>query len=119
MKRDRIAEAERLLGEAETSLRAMLLESLPRVAETGASLLANSDYLPVGFPRSRVSAQGELFYQHSRTCLGMREALNLPTEGTVGALFIAACAQNASEDGNRLGPRRLAMSLAERLANET
>jgi hypothetical protein len=37
----------------------------------------------------------------------------------VGALFIAACAENASESENRRGPRRLALSLLKDLKRET
>src|SRR5438105_4251678 len=86
MKRDRFAEAEKGLEEAEASFRSMLLESLSRDPDAAGVLLANSEYSPVGFPRSRLSAQGESFYQHARTCLRLREALGLPAEGTVGAL---------------------------------
>jgi protein involved in temperature-dependent protein secretion len=60
MKRDRAAEAEKLLRETESSLRAML----------------------------------------------------------IGAVFLQACAQNARESDDRLGPKRLAAVLMERLEHE-
>ncbi len=119
MKRDRLAEIEKGLIEAEASLRSMLLETLTQDPDAGASLLVNSAHLPVGYPRSRLTARGESLYQHACTCLRLREQLRLPAQGSVGALFVAACAENASEGENRLGPRRLAKSLVERLADET
>jgi hypothetical protein len=119
MKRDRLAEAEKGLGDAEASFRSMLVETLSRDPESVTVLLANSDYSPAGFPRNRLSSQSESSYQHACTCIRLRESLGLPIEGTVGGLFVAACAKNASTDGNRLGPRRLGKSLLESLRNET
>jgi hypothetical protein len=118
MKRDRPAEAERHLKEAEDSLRAMLLEILPGVTTTGASVFVNSDFLPRGIPAHKISDEGEAIYQSTCMCLRLREVVGLPSEGTVGALFVASCSENASSNEHRLGPRRLAMSLMERLAHE-
>jgi hypothetical protein len=119
MKRDRISEAEGLLREAEATLRAVLLERLPEVADSGGSLFINSDFMPRGFPRSKVFGEGPALYGNAQSCVALRESLRLPVEGSVGALFIAACAENASEGENRLGPRRLALSLLENLKRAT
>jgi len=118
MKRDRSAEAEKLLHETESSLRAMLIASLPDVAETGGALFVNSEFMPHGFPRAKVWAQAQSFYRVACDCLEMRRTLNLPTDGSVGALFLEACAENASEGENRRGPKRLAAVLMERLQHE-
>lgn len=119
MKRDRTAEAEELLREAEATLRTILLERLPAVADAGGGLFVNSDFIPRGFPRSKVFGEGPALYGNAQSCLALRESLRLPAEGTVGALFIAACAENASESENRRGPRRLALSLLKDLKRET
>ena len=119
MKRDRIAEAESLLREAEATLRTILLERLPEVADSGGGLFVNSDFIPHGFPRSKVFGEGPALYSNAKSCVALRESLRLPVERSVGALFIAACAENASENENRLGPRRLALSLLEGLKRET
>jgi len=118
MKRDRPAEIEKLLQEAEDSLRVMLLGCLPYAASNGGSLFVNSDYLPAGYLHSRISDEGEALYQCARLCLLNRELAALPIKGSVGDLFIAACAENASNDEHRLGPKRLAMSLLERLGDD-
>ena len=118
MKRDRADEAEKLLRDTEASLRTMLMSELPKVIETGAALFVNSEFVPHGFPKTQVFGKGQAFYRVARDCLGLREILSLPTTGTVGALFLEACAENASESDNRLGPKRLAAALLERLAHE-
>jgi hypothetical protein len=115
MKRDRLAEAERLLNETESSLRAMLIAALAEVADTGGALFVNSEFVPPGFPKSKVFGKGEAFYRNARSCLELRQTLRLPTADTVGALFLEACAENASAREDRLGPRRLATALMERL----
>jgi hypothetical protein len=119
MKRDRISEAEDLLRQAEATLRAVLLERLPEVADSGGGLFINSDFIPRGFPRSKVFGEGPALYSNAKSCVALRESLRVPVDGSVGALFIAACAENASESENRLGPRKLALSLLEHLKNAT
>ena len=45
----------------------------------------------------------------------MRELLYLRVEGSVGALFVAACVEHCSSNEQRRGPRKLAAGLLEEL----
>ncbi|UUZ71725.1 hypothetical protein LP415_23375 [Polaromonas sp. P1(28)-8] len=75
MKRDRLAEAENLLHEAEATLRTILLEKLPEVADSGGGLFINSDFVPRGFPRSKVFGEGPALYANAKSCVALRESL--------------------------------------------
>ena len=115
MKRDRRAEGENILREAESTLRESLIEILPEVAESGEQLFMNSQFNPHNLPSQHLSKQGEALLQTALACIEMREALELPVEGSVGELFIASCKEAASSDQQRRGPRKLAAALLERL----
>ena len=117
MKRDRQAEGERILREAEGTLRESLLEVLPGVVESGEQLFFNSQFNPHDLPPHHLSKQAEAFLQTSLACVEMREALELPVEGSVADLFLASCKEAASSNEHRRGPRKLAAALLGRLPN--
>jgi hypothetical protein len=55
--------------------------------------------------------------QTSLACVEMRGALGLPVAGSVGDLFLASCREASNSNPHRLGPRRLAAELLERLSH--
>ncbi len=115
MKRDRRAEGEKILHNAEHSLREVLLEILPEVAISGEPLFTNLQFNSHALPAHLLSKQGEALFQSASACVEMREALELPVLGSVGQLFLDSCAESASESEHRRGPRKLAAALLERL----
>lgn len=119
MKRDRQAEGEKLLQRAEDNLRESLIEILPEVVASGESIFFNSRFNPHGFAPHVLSRQGEALFQSASACLKVREALGLSSAGSVGELFLTCCREAASDNPQRLGPRRLAADLMERLVHGT
>ena len=117
MKRDRRAEGVRILQDAEDTLRKMLCEALPEVITSGEALFTNSRFNPHNLPSHLLSKLGEALLGTSTACVEMRAALGLPTRESVGQLFLDACAEAASSDEQRRGPRRLAAALLERLTH--
>lgn len=117
MKRNRQAEGEKLLLGAEQSLRESLIEMLPEVVASGESVFFNSRFNPHGLAPHLLSRQGEALFQSASACLELREALGLSCAGSVGELFLASCREAASENPHRLGSRRLAADLMERLVH--
>jgi hypothetical protein len=117
MKRDRQAEGARMLKEAETALRQSLLDMLPRTVEVGDLLFANSQFNPSRLPAHHLSARAEALLDAATACVELREALALPVTGSVGHLYLSACAECASLDEQRRGPRKLAAALLEQLRN--
>lgn len=115
MKRDRQAEGEEMLHGAERNLRESLIEILPEVVASGESVFFNSQFNPHGLAPHLLSRQGEALFQSASACLEMREALGLSPAGSVGELFLASCREAANDNPHRLGPRRLAAELMERL----
>jgi len=118
MKRNRRAEGESILQSAENTLRDSLLEILPMAAETGEPLFTNSRFNPHGLPAHLLSKQAEALLEISLACVEMREALNLPVDGSIGNLYLLACEESASSNEHRRGPRKLAASLLEHLCND-
>jgi hypothetical protein len=115
MKRDRRAEGERILREAEATLLDTLLEALPEAVKSGESLFLNSEYNSYGLPFNLISERAETLFDASKSCVEMRKALALPLVGSVGQLFLSACEEQASSNEHRRGPRKLALALLENL----
>ena len=117
MKRDRQAEAERILLGAESTLRSSLLEILPEVIVSGEAVFTNSQFNPSALSEPSLSKQGEALFQTATACVEMREALGLPVSGSIGQLFIDACIEVASSNEHRRGSRKLAASILEQLTH--
>jgi hypothetical protein len=115
MRRNRQAEGEQILRDAETTLRECLLEILPEVAESGAPMFTNSHFNAHRLPKHRLSKQAEALLGSALACVEMREALGLPIARSVGRLFIEACEESESSNEHRRGPRKLAAALLESL----
>ncbi|MFZ2162053.1 MAG: hypothetical protein WAW02_07545 [Sideroxyarcus sp.] len=115
MKRDRRAEGEKILRNAEHSLCEVLLEILPEVVISGEPLFTNLQFNSQALPVHLLSKQGEALFQSASACVEMREALDLPVGESVGRLFLDTCAESASESEHRRGPRKLATALLEKL----
>jgi len=96
------------LAEVEAALRADLLRALPAVVESGSLLFVNSEWNPHGLLPHWIHPQAEDLLQQARACVALREVLALPLAGSVGEQFLTACAEAASGDEQRRGPRRLA-----------
>jgi hypothetical protein len=106
-----------MLREAEKNLRESLMEMLPEVVASGEIIFFNSRFNPYGLAPRKLSPMGEALFESASACLELREALGLPTAGSVGELFLASCREAASNNPHGLGPRRLAAVLMERLEN--
>jgi hypothetical protein len=115
MKRDRQAEGGRLLMQTEETLRQSLLDWLPLVAVTGEAIFTNSQFSPVGLPKHLTSQKNEALLEAASACIEIREALQLPVQGSIGELFLRACEEAASPSEHRRGPRRLAEALLEQI----
>ena len=118
MKRDRQAEGEHILRSAEATLRECLVEALPAVVESGAPFFTSSHFNSRGLPAHLISTEAETVADSALGCIEMREALGLPTEESVGHLFIRACAEADGLDPHRRGPRKLAEALLLRLGSD-
>lgn len=106
-----------MLRGAEHEFRESLIEILPEVVSSGESIFFNSKFNPHRLAPHMLSRQGEALFQSASACLEMREALGLSSAGSVGELFLGACREAASDNHHRLGPRRLAAGLMERLVH--
>ncbi len=104
-----------MLREAEKNLRVSLMEMLPEVVASSEIIFFNSRFNPHGLAPHKLSPLGEALFESASACLELREALGLPAAGSVGELFFASCREAASDNPHRLGPRRLAAVLLERL----
>jgi hypothetical protein len=115
MKRERRAEGEQILANAESTLRQSLIEMLPTVVESGDALFTNSQFNPHGLPAHSLSKRAEALLETSLACVEMREALSLPVVGSVGWLYLEACKEAASSNDHRRGPRKLAAAVLGQL----
>jgi hypothetical protein len=88
MKSSQISKLGGQLPQAESSLRAKLLHILPGAVEHGNDYFMNSEFNPFDI---RVPAGRDELLQAARDCLAIREQLEVDAEGSVGALFFAAC----------------------------
>lgn len=119
MKTSQIEKLERELATEEATLRQHLLHVLPEVAESGSSLFVNSEFNPWNLPAHSFRSDAESLLNSARECVRLREVVGLDTEGSVGALFLEACREDASRDPHRRGPRKLASSLLQALSRDT
>lgn len=114
MKRSDDDDAQKKLEAAESGLRRLLLERLPEVAESGYPLFEVEELAPAVRSGKRDDVV-EFLFQSAVFCTMMRELLYLQVEGSVGALFVAACVEHCSSNEQRRGPRKLAAGLLEEL----
>ena len=117
MKRDRRSKGEAMLLESENTLRQSLLEVLPNVVRYGTPLFTNSNFNPHGLPPHILDEEAGVFFESASACVDLRAHLELPVIDSVGQLFLDACAESASANEQRRGPRKLAEALLERLSN--
>ncbi|MCA1788821.1 MAG: hypothetical protein LC667_02880 [Thioalkalivibrio sp.] len=117
MKNDRRAKGERVLRVTEASLRAALLEVLPAAALSGENLFMNSEFNPHELPAHLLSKTSEALLESSHACVEARVELRMPLDGSVGQLFLDLCAEAASADPHRRGPRKLAATLLVQLTD--
>ena len=104
-----------MLRRAESTLRDSLLEILPEVITSGEQIFTNSRFNPSNLPTHLLSKQGEALYQSASACVEVRETLGLPVLESIGQLFIESCAESASANEHRRGPRKLSAALMEKL----
>jgi hypothetical protein len=121
MKPSRVAKYEQQLTDAEEELRLQLSVVLPRVSSSGESLFTNSGNIPKDVLPHWLPPESEPLFALATECIERRQFLALPSEGSLAAAFLEACAE-ASQVSNphRRGPRQLAVSLLPRVnANAT
>lgn len=111
MKASRSIKLEQQLAAAEEAFRCQLLSVLPRVESSGESLFFNSRHMPSHFQAHWLPRESEPLFELASECLDLREQLSLPTPGSLAAEFVSACAEAASNDPHRRGPRKLASTL--------
>ncbi len=119
MKTSQVEKFELLLAGEEDKLRRHLLRVLPEVADTGSSVFTNSQFNPSNLPPHLLRSDAESLLQNARECVRLRELIQLSPEGSVGGIFLAACEEHASNDPQRRGPRKLALSVLEALRHDT
>jgi len=111
---------ERELKNLETQLIDRLRQVLPRAAETGVNLFANSGFNPHNLLQGHLSAEAEEFLAMARKCIALRERLCLEVMGSVGELYLRGCSEGADlSNEHRRGPRRLAAWLLRELEGLT
>jgi hypothetical protein len=103
----------------EGRLRKHLLHVLPEAAESGSNVFTNSEFNPSGLPAHLFRSDAESLLNSARECLRLRGVVGLQAEGSVGAIFLEACEENASSDPQRRGPRKLASSVLQALSHDT
>jgi hypothetical protein len=119
MKPSQIEKLELELEAQENRLRQHLLRVLPDAAENGSNAFTNSEFNPSGLPAHLFRSDAESLLSSARDCVRLREAVGLQAEGSVGAIFLQACKENASSDPQRRGPRKLASSVLQALGHDT
>lgn len=108
------AKLERRLIQEEAQLRERLLAALPTTASTGYDLFTNSHSAPAWLAHR--FADNDDLLSAAEQCIGWRDALGLRVDGSVGQLYLAGCAESASTDPHRRGPRKLATWLHKALS---
>lgn len=97
------------LEQAEATLRDRLRSILPRVAESGELLFFNADFLPEAIQSHWLPKESEVVLGLAKETVLLREEAGLPVSGTVGQLYLSACAEAANQSNpHRRGPRQLA-----------
>jgi hypothetical protein len=119
MKTSQIEKLDLELEAEESRLRRDLLRVLPEAARNGLNVFTNSAFNPSNLRPQLFRSDTEGLLQSARECIRLRAAIGVDATGSVGSLFLAACAENASKNEQRLGPRRLAASLLHALSHDT
>jgi hypothetical protein len=107
------------LAAEEKKLRQHLLHVLPEAAESGFSVFTNSEFNPSNLPAHLFRSDAESLLNGARECVRLREVVGLGSEGSVGAIFLEACREHASNNPQRRGPRNLASSVLLALSHDT
>jgi hypothetical protein len=104
------------LAAAEVELVSLLRSSLPHTAAHGDMLFFNSRFRPDGIQLQWVSSSSEAILALAVESSNLRDRLGMPSHGSPGQLYIAACTEAADVcNGNRRGPRQLAAWLIDEL----
>lgn len=116
----KVSRAEKLradLSQIEAELLRLLKKHLPGANDGDSLFFFNSEYKPPKWdmPDRYISDDQEQILQIAKQSLTLRRELILPTENTPAALFLAACAESASNNPQRRGPRKLATWLLKKL----
>jgi hypothetical protein len=119
MKASQVEKLELELVAEENKLRQHLLRVLPDAAESGSNLFTNSEFNPSNLPAHQFRSDAESLLNGARACVRLRELVGSQAEGSVGAMFLEACKENASSDPQRRGPRKLASSVLQALRHDT
>jgi hypothetical protein len=114
------ARAEKLqadLEATEAELRRLLQKHLPGAMDRDCLFFFNSEYKPPKWdmPDRYIHNYQEEILQLANESLALRRELVLPTQNTPAALFLAACAESASDNPQRRGPRNLAKWLLDQI----
>ena len=117
MKTSRIENLELELAAEESQLRQQLLRVLPDAAKSGSNVFTNSQFNPSNLPAHLFRPDAESLLECARECVRLRKLIGVDAEGSVGALFLAVCEENASTNEHRRGPRKLAASLLHSLTH--
>ena len=118
MKSSRLDKLEAQLSVAETSLLHLLVQVLPRVAQSGEMIFFNADSLPEAILPHWLPRESEMLLSLAKDAISLREELGLSVVGTIGQLYLSACSESANYvNGNRRGPRQLATWLLGELGS--
>ena|SRR5688572_14849401 len=116
MKVARQNKLEAQLTATEVELVALLRHSLPHTAAHGDMLFFNSQFRPGSIQPQWVSSSNEAILALATESLALRDQLGVPSHGSPGQLYIAACTEASdTSNGNRRGPRQLAAWLINEL----
>jgi hypothetical protein len=117
MKDDRAKKLKTDLDQIESELLRLLKKHLPGAMDRDSLFFFTSEHQPTKYkmPAHWFRAYSEEILQLAKQSLILRRELVLPTENTPAALFLAACAESASDDQQKRGPRRLAKWLLQQL----
>ena len=104
----------------ENELRQRLTRALPNVSEGRNSLFFVTDeHNPHDLPGHMLPRESAEILELARKSIALRDTLIMPTNRSIGALFIAACEEHANLDNpHRLGAKRLAARLLSQISRE-
>lgn len=121
MSRKDFDRAEIELQTLESELKQRLIHELTEIASGRNTLFFfNDEHNPHDFPAHFLPEQSSELLMIARKSIELRKLLVMPTEQSVGQLFITACEENANLDNpHRLGPRRLAARLLSQIVHES
>jgi len=104
------------LASTEAELKEKLLNVLPSATETGADLFSNSQFNPHKLNPAHLLPEAEKFLTLAKESISLRNQLGLQVKGSVGDLYLNACAELADlKNQHRRGPRRLASWMLEEI----